>query len=69
MKISASVRFEIINDAYCRDTGYLRPGKSIGSGRDANDNENRERFENWCATRMVASLVERIAELERDIPA
>ena len=39
--------YEAVGELYYRATGRLRPGKSepLGTGRDSNDQENRDRFD------------------------
>lgn len=69
LKLGATERFEIIGMLYHRDTGKLRPGKSVPLelGYDSCDNENQERFDQWFATRAFSSALEYIAALEKAI--
>ena len=69
--MNAGERFELVNALYYAATGYLRPGKSepLETGRDANSDENRERFENYCATRLLADALAKVHELEIDLDA
>ncbi len=62
-------RFEALGALYYAETGYLRPGKSnsIETGRDSNDDENRERFEQWVATRSLTAALDRIVSLEQQV--
>jgi hypothetical protein len=66
---NAISRFEALGALYYTETGYLRPGKSnpMETGRDSNDDENRERFEQWVATRSLAAALNRIIVLEAAI--
>lgn len=59
---TATERFEALGSLYFRATGYLRPGQSepLETGRDSNDSQNRERFEQWLATR---SIVDALSEI------
>jgi hypothetical protein len=70
MSATSIERFEVVAALYYRDTGFLRPGKSepVGSYRDPNSDENRERFEQWVATRAFTSAIDRIVFLENAIP-
>jgi hypothetical protein len=68
--VTSTDRFELVGRLYYSATGYLRPGKSepLETGRDANSDENRERFENYCATRLLNDLLTALheAEIDRD---
>jgi hypothetical protein len=63
---SALERFEALGSLYYTGTGYLRPGKSnpLETGRDSNDDENRERFEAWLAACALTAAIDRIVSLE-----
>ncbi len=60
-------RFEALGALYYAETGYLRPGKSnpLETGRDSNDDENRERFEQWVTTRALTAALDQVVHLER----
>lgn len=62
-------RFEIINDLYYRRYSCLRPGKSESpeTGRDANSDENKTRFDQWFATQAFTEAIDRIATLNLEI--
>jgi|GEM_PF-6162728 len=62
-------RFEACNGLYYRATGCQRPGKDepLETGRDANSEENRERFEQWFMSKSWAAALDRIVELETRI--
>lgn len=63
---TANERFEAVGYLYYRATGYLRPGKAepLETGRESSSDENRERFEQWLATRGFSDAIERIVGLE-----
>lgn len=67
--MSANDRFEALGELYYRATGYLRPGKSepMETGRSANSDENRERFEQWLVSHGWTAALDRIVELERKV--
>ena len=51
--------FERIGEAFYRDTGWLRPGKSESPERAHDPEERRRKFHEWCQ-RQHAALTERI---------
>lgn len=67
--MTATERFEVIGDLYYGRYGRLRPGKSEApeTYRDANDEENRQQFDNWIATRAFTDAIERIGGLEEQV--
>jgi hypothetical protein len=67
--MTATRRFEIVGELYRAATGYLRPGKDepAVTGRDANSDENRERFEQWIASKFYTAALDKIAELEDEV--
>jgi len=67
MKATSIERFEAVGDLFYARHHRLRPGKheAAETYRDSNDDENRERFENWLAMNAFSDAIDRIVELEK----
>ncbi len=66
---TATIRFETIGSLYYSRYHRLRPGKSEApeTYRDSNDEENREQFDQWFATKAFTDAIDRIFELEEKV--
>ena len=68
--MDANERFEIIGEMYYRRFHRLRPGKdeSAASGRDSNEAENAEQFQQWrLSDQFIEDCIETISRLNCQI--
>ena len=68
--MDANERFEIIGEMYYRRFHRLRPGKdeSAASGRDSNEAENAEQFQQWrLSDQFIEDCIETISYRNRYI--
>lgn len=67
-KLSHGERFETLADLFHRDTGMLAPGKSYPLVSPVpSDEERRDRWQEWLATRAWSAMLEEIVRLQRSV--
>lgn len=74
--MNANEKFEIVADLFYRDTGFLRPGKSLPMEMCSTESEQRRQtaWEQWvmdnrmlpCALQRIADLEEKLKQVEQD---
>lgn len=68
--MNANERFEIVAELFYRDTGFMRPGKSMPMEMCSSVSEHRRReaWDKWVAdNRLVPCALQRIADLEEKL--
>lgn len=76
VRMNANERFEIVADLFYRDTGFIRPGKSLPMEMCSTESEQQRQvaWEQWtmdnrlvpCALQRIADLEEKLKQVEQD---